>query len=124
MQGVYLLANTKCERRMCMMKKAIRIFALILGLLTVVSTVIACGSNPAGTGGDETEGNDSHVAVDEVGNGKRVMTFIMGHEQNTTTSNKWRGWNDSGETGAHQPDKTTEAGLRDIASPKVRQSTT
>lgn len=92
--------------------------AMLLAALMLFS-MISCDGGPEETTGDEKEtmnDNEDFVAPDEVGNGKRVMTFAMGNFQNTTTSSKWQNWNNSGETGSHQPDKTDENGLRDISS--------
>ena len=92
--------------------------AMLLAVLMLFS-MISCDGGPEETTGDEKEtmnDNEDFVAPDEVGNGKRVMTFVMGNFQNTTTSSKWQSWNSSGETGSHQPDKTNENGLRDISS--------
>lgn len=92
--------------------------AMLLAVLMLFS-MISCDGGPEETTGDEKEtmnDNEDFVAPDEVGNGKHVMTFVMGHEQNSTTSSKWREWNNTGESTAHLPDKTDANGLRDIAS--------
>ena len=52
----------------------------------------------------------------ETGNGKRVMTFVMGRERTKIISGSYNTWGNRGEFTEHKPDCTTEKGLRDIAS--------
>ena len=61
--------------------------------------------------GDKTE-----AKIDEVGNGKHVVTLLMDHERTMAYSGSYNTWGNSGKDLKHQPDKTTEDGLRDIAS--------
>ena len=92
------------------MKKKAWIVLLLAMLMLLL--LVSCAGGPAGTNGEETQEGDNVAAVDEVGNGRHVMIFVMGDELNTTTSNKWRKWDDN----SHEPDKTVEGGLRDISS--------
>jgi len=63
---------------------------------------------------EPTENPDEPVSTE--GNGKHVVTLLMDHERIPTFSGVYGTWGNSGKDIKHQPDKTTEDGLRDIAS--------
>ena len=90
------------------MKKTawIAMFLAMLMLLSLTSCAGVHGET------DETSENNGSTSVDEAGNGRHVMVFVMGDELNTTASKSWRKWSDN----SHEPDKTVEGGLRDISS--------
>ena len=109
------------------MKIWMKIFVLAFVFSLVLQAFVSCGE-PKGTETDgptndsesiyETEGeketmaSDNKITVDEIGNGKHVMTFVMGQERSTLVSGKWQSWSDYN----HKPDTAEAGGLRDIAS--------
>ena len=92
-------------------------FLIALMALLLVLSCVACGTPDETT--DSTainETTDPSKKPDEIGNGKHVMAFVMGHERTAAHSGAYSTWNNPGKELDHQPDKTTESGLRDIAS--------
>ena len=54
--------------------------------------------------------------MNEIGNGKHVMAFLMAEERTVTCSGTYHTWGNPCKELKHQPDKVDENGLRDIAS--------
>ena len=104
-----------------------RLFTVI-SLMAMLLSLFACGA-PIGTTADSTapqgtdatpdtdaSGNKTEAKIDEIGNGKHVVALLMDHERTAAYSGSYHTWSNSGKDLKHQPDKTTEDGLRDIAS--------
>ena len=108
--------------------KTKRFLVLFLSVIMLVS-LIACGRNKdketdkvteSGqideiTEPNETEG-DPEVVQPVQDDTKHVMAFVMGGAMLPEYNGEYKTWNNKGEVFKHEPDKTTEDGLRDIAS--------
>ena len=102
-------------------------FLTVISVMAMLLSLFACGA-PVETTLDSTAspdtdatpdtdalGDKTEAKIDEVGNGKHVVALLMDHERIYETGG-YGTWSNSGKELKHQPDKTTEDGLRDIAS--------
>ena len=110
-QKVYILQAIQVARKgQNFMKIWMKIFVLAFVFSLVLPVFASCGESKEteteGKTGDsesiyETEGEketmvpDNNLNVDEIGNGKHVMTFVMGQERSTLVSGKWQSWSDN-----------------------------
>ena len=96
-----------------------RFLTAILAAMMMLS-LFACGGEETTFSEDttaepvQTDKPDEPVSAE--GNGKHVVALLMDHERTAAYSGAYHTWGNSGKDMKHQPDKTTEDGLRDIAS--------